>query len=153
METANDFVRRGQELEATDQYAEALKQFEQARLLDDRRLDALSGLARCAQRLPDSFYEQRVGNAAAVIKDFPPLARGARVKAALEELQAAFQRESQREADTHRGQRINLADDELRLVAAVRLLKSYGASMARVKISRRVFESLRLESVKTDFST
>ncbi len=159
---ADDLILAAQKLDGQKNYAQAIEMFGKAREVDPRRLDALSGLLRCAQAAPDPYYKALGGSALNA-----SLARQATVEESRSHLIEEFNLAVKAEQEVLEGQLGKLRDrlkaagvdlafwltgDEVGLIAGARVLKGYGFGTAKLNVQSGnadlVIESARKGSPK-----
>lgn len=164
VEDADTLILDAQKLEGQKNYAQAIEVFGKALATDSRRLDALSGLLRCAQAAPDAYYKARGGSALNA-----GLARQADIEENRSHLIEEFNLALKAEQEVLEGQlgklksRLKaagadsafwLTGDEVGLIAGARVLKSYGFGTAKLNIQSGnvdlAIESVRKGSPKRD---
>ncbi|MFC1678820.1 hypothetical protein ACFL2T_01175 [Elusimicrobiota bacterium] len=164
METVDDLVKRAQKLENQKKYQDAFDSFGKAVDVDDTRLDAHSGLARCSEVLPRTDHPRQAagfdlgpetGSAIdstvhrAQMNDQFTVQVRAEQRRLMDELLILRNRGAKKAGRTTPF----LSKDEVKLLAGVRVLKNYGAAMSKFTVQDHKFSEFVVESVRTVFSS
>ncbi len=167
MSNVEDLVQEGQKLENGGRIADALSKFAAAVEQDPTRMDAQSGLVRCTKKTPDAVFEAQIAKQPAVGAT-AGMVRAADVTLGESHMNEQFELKSKAEEsaltdhlakvgrlqkDAGINAKIDLSNDEVKLIAGLRVLKAFGFATATMQVAHRRFSGLKVDSVRTDFSS
>ena len=174
METAADLVRQAQELEVSGKFSQAIEKFYQAAEADPNRLDAYSGAGRCAESAPPAYFKAQAPKTTAVpvpeamraMRDTEISINDSRLNEYFLAAVSSLQKKLMEQNERLKGLKVLkslmdkngidpsiwLEDDEVRLLAGVRILKQYGFATTKLNIEHRKCCDIKVEVVRNDFS-